>query len=685
MLNWPRHYVFPLMNADDVSPEVLKSIWVPPLDIDETRKGFPLGVIAASGSAGDLAGRETFRERYSQNLEDYVAAFRQKYPDYEFTYTLPSAVMQPYDEYADLAEHSGEVPSVWGVAADEISEFFTRDRQLERQLLAAEKLASAASLLGLDWRPPSADGWQGTYSEDAFFARSHPIAPGSEFEELWRMHIFTQDHNGGGQEGALSSFQKRVIQERALAYTQETIDFSLDQIGAKLPGTGQRLLVFNPHGQPWQGVLPVTAPPGPAQAAFQWVDGGGNALLSQPDELTYGQAGVQALLPEIPAFGYRVFSAQTAGPAPAEPPAAAVYTSKTLQLRSAGLEVEIDLSTGSLTRLFDRERGQDWGAAQLGQLYSLEESGNDVTLRIRPDAALAHETLTGIEVLASGPLFTRVRIQKQLLKCAVEQVLTLWNHEARLDLDTRLFWWGKKNQQVRLGLSASIPCEAITYGVPFYGAGWNETVEGSGPWNSDEISPEFQMSYREIHDWLYLRGSSGGLMICTDRPGVHHGPQGLEAVLLRTSPSCGDGRLFFDNAGEHNFRFSFVPGGTDWKSAHAQQAAARLLRLPLQRLVQAGQAAGNASLPDTLSLLQVQDARFALSCLYPGAQPGSLVARVWETTGRAGVAHFSGPLAQSQALAVDFMETGEQPLRGGPGGWDLEIPAWGIRTVLFKR
>lgn len=685
MLNWPRHYVFPLMSADDVTPEVLKSIWVPPLDVDETLKGFPLGVVAASGSAGDLAGRETFRERYRQNLEDYVATFRLKYPDFDFAYAIPSAVLQPYDDYAGLAEHSGEVPSVWGVAADEIIEFFTRDRQLERQLLAAEKLASAASLLGLDWRPPSADRWQGTYSEDAFFARRDPIASGREFDELWRMHIFAQDHNGGGQEGALSSFQKRVIQERALAYTREIIDFSLEKIGANLSGSVQRLLVFNPHAQPWQGTLPVAIPLDQVQAGGPWVDDAGNALLTQVEEQSNGQSVVQVLLPEIPAFGYQTFAARPAGPTPDVEPASASYSSGLLQLCSAWLEVDVDLHTGSLTHLLDRKRGQNWGAAQLGRLYSIEESGNDVTLRIRPDADVAHESLKVIEVIASGPLFTRVRIQKQLLKCSVEQILTLWNHEARLDLDTYLYWWGKKNQQVRLGLSGSIQREKITYGVPFYGAGWTETVEGSGPWNSDEISLEFQMSYREAHDWLYLQGRSGGLMICTDRPGLHHGPDGLEAVLLRTSPSCGDGRLFFDNAGEHNFHFSFVPGDAGWKSTNAQQAAARLLKQPLYRLVEPGQTSGTGSLPDVMSLLQVQDERFALSCIYPGAQPGTLIARVWETTGQTGVAHFSGPLAQGQAVAVDFMEAGEQALKGGPGGWGLEIPAWGIRTVKFTR
>jgi len=70
--------------------------------------------------------------------------------------------------------------------------------------------------------------------------------------------------------------------------------------------------------------------------------------------------------------------------------------------------------------------------------------------------------------------------------------------------------------------------------------------------------------------------------------------------------------------------------------------------------------------------------------LYPGPSVETVIARIWETTGQSGLARFSGPLSEDRALAVDFLGEGHRLLDGKPGSWELDVPAWGIRTVLLK-
>ena len=305
VLNYPRHYVFAFMDESD-HPEAVRRAWVKPLDVDATLRGFPLGTVLVSGSSGDLCDRGDFVERNGRNLEEYVALYREKYPDYEFVYSTAAQVLAPYVHYADLPCLQGEIPSVWGVAADEETTFFQRDRQIEGQLLTAETLAAAANLLQVPWRPAAADQWQGTFYDAAFFARKDPIEPGKELDELWRMHVFTQDHNGGGQEGALSTFQKRVIQQRCLAYTRAIIDYSLEQIGQRLAHDGECLIVFNPHGQDWSGVLTLTVPFERWQAGLTVVDDCGRPLRSQAQQGADAVC-VHLAAPAIPAVGYRAF------------------------------------------------------------------------------------------------------------------------------------------------------------------------------------------------------------------------------------------------------------------------------------------------------------------------------------------------------------------------------------------
>lgn len=679
-LNWPRHYVLPLLSESDAPPEILRRLWIPPLDIESTLRGFPLGVVPLAGSAGDLAGPESFAERYGKSLEEYVQSFRRDHPEYQFRYSIPTKVLSPYLDFPDLPELSGEVPSVWGVTAATDAKFFLCSRLVETHLLTAETLVAFAQFLGLNWRPASADAWQGTFDEQAFFARKDPIPTGKELGELWRMQIFTQDHNAGGQEGALSAFQRRAIQKRLLQYTRQVIDQTLTSMSERLSNQGDCLMIFNPHGRAWSGVLTASLPAAHWQPGSQVVDANGSLLPIQVAQAKDGLVQVALELHALPPVGYQVFGLKQGEVPTVANPLRFHQEPDALHLESDDLQVTIDLQTGSLVRIHDKQRDQDWGGVQVGQLYAIPEAGNDVNLRIPPDAPPSVATVSGVELLDSGPLFAQVLASKQLRKCTVEQIVTLWKRSPRLDLQVHIYWWGEHRQQVRLVLPGSARAD-LAYGSPFYGTGWEDTIPGAGPYNSDEITLEDQLSYREIHNWLHLRGRNGGLAIVTHHPAFHHGPQGLEAVLLRTPPSCGDGRLFFENSGEQVFQFSLLPCQEDWRAANLPQMADHLLRPPIMQKMHAG---GGGSLPDSFSLFEVIGNWAALSSLYPGQAPGEVVARLWDTTGNGGTALLSGPLAERKVFSADLMEQIGKPLRGNPGAWNLPIPGWGIRTVIIK-
>jgi hypothetical protein len=679
VLNYPRHYVFSMMDESD-DPEAARRAWVRPLDVELTLNGFPLGTVLVSGSAGDLTDREDFRQRYGRNLEEYVQMYRKKYPQYDFVYSTATRVLSTYDGLVDLPELSGEIPSVWGVAADEEVTFFQRDRQIEGQLLTAETLVVVAEHLHVPWRPAAADHWQGVFYEAAFFARKDPIQPGKELDELWRMHIFTQDHNGGGQEGALSTFQKRVIQQRCIAYTQAIIDQVLTEIGQRLALEEDCLLVFNPHGSDWSGLLSVQLPAQHWQPDTGVTDLEGAPLPIQVQKQTDDRVTVYLALPGVPSVGYRVFKlhpVQTIDDRVAVTAVQITQDAAALHLISPDIAIAIDRVTGNLTRIYDRRRRQEWGNGKIGEIYAIEESGNDVTLRIATDAAVVGQTLTNIEVVDVGPLFARVRIHKRLLKCTVEQTVTLWGGEARLDLETRIYWWGKHHQQVRMVLPGANGREAITYGAPFYGVGWTETAHGTAPRNSDELLPADQMNYREVQGWLHLSSESGGMSIITKHPAFFCDDETLAAVLLRTSPSCGDGRLFWENAGEQVYEFTLRPSESDWRTSHVQQQAAYHLRPLVCGLVRTG----NGDFPLEQGFLQVRGASVALSSLCPGPEPGATLMRMWETAGLDQQVTITGVLSGKTPAVVNLLNEEVESPTGSSGDWQVNVPAWGIRTI----
>jgi alpha-mannosidase len=690
VLNWPHHYIFSLISKQDLegfTEEQLKHFWSSFIDLERTPQGFPLGTVPVPGSAGDLAGRENFVERYGQPLEEYMRGFRERYPQYRFEYSIPSRVLAPYESFANLPEHSGQIPSVWGVACDEEVRFFQRNREIENDLLAAETMAAAAQALGLAWRPESAGDWQGTFFEQTFYARKDPIPADTIFRELWRMHVFTQDHNGGGQEGALSIFQKRVIQDRLLQYTAEIHRTVLDQIAGALSASEERLLVFNPLGQPWQGPLTISLPAEQWTPGSQVLDETGKPLTTQTTAREDGQVSLTVDLPAIPAVGYRALAVTRTSAAPQAAGSTARLTRRPndLKIETGSLSLEIDLTTGAICHLVDKASGQDWGGTQVGLAYALPEVGNDVTLRIAPDAKRVDETLLNVEVLDGGsPLFTRVVLHKQMLRCAMDQTLTIWNDRPRLDVETCIYWCGEHRQQVRLNLP-SAPADRITHGSPFYGVGWADTVQGTAPYNQDEVTPEDQMTYREVHDWLHLDGERGGLSIVTDQPGFNLENDQLSAVLIRTSPSCGDGRLFFENAGKQVFNFSLIPGEVQ----DAARLAQSMLRLPLARLYPAQAQGTTGSLADQDSLLSLTGKggealkNILLSSLYLAEDGKDVLVRVWNTSGSNETVNLTGTLAQKVACLADLMDEPLSAASGQAGRWQIDVPGYSIRTVRF--
>jgi hypothetical protein len=435
VLNYPRIYLFTILDPADVPAELLPRLHATSLDLERTQAGFPRGVVAVPGSAGDLADRRNFRRSHGRYLEEFVGQYREQYPEFDFGYTIPSRLLSEYEAEPGLPELAGEVPSVWGVAADEEAAFFRRDRRLEATLLTAETLAAAACHLGVDWRPAGTEAWQGMFHDAAFFGRKDLVTPGEELAELWRMHVFTQDHN--------------------------------------------------------------------------------------------------------------------------------------------------------------------------------------------------------------------------------------------------VLWWGKRNQQVRMGLPTVAVKGAIVYGSPFFAVAWDETVAGAAPRRPDEIAPEDYDRYREVQGWLHLRGAGGGMTICSDNPGVHHDGS-LEAVLLRTPPSCGDPRLYWENAGEQVFDFCFIPGDGDWREADAPRLATARFRPPVARAVPSG----GGTLPTSDSLLAIEGAQ--VSAIYPGADSASTMVRFYETAGRSGEARLTGPLCDGPAALVDLLEDTlpeQEALTGKPGDWRVDLPAWRIVTV----
>jgi len=621
VFNHPRQYIFNPLEGDEVSKDRNDHI-----RIEQTLKGFPMQKVILSGGTGDLADMRNFKRRMGRDLRETLVEYKHQYPQIDFSFGTISGVLRDYEAVkTELPHLQGEIPSVWGI--DESAAFFHTARRLEGKLLAAGFMEALGRLYGLDHFAPTRGPWFGIYHEHAFFREKDPIPQGDELPSLWRMHLFTQDHNGGGQEGALSEFHKRTMQDRAITYADQMIAHCLQRLAAQVQEKGQLLLV-NPLSTFRYEPTVLEVPKHWIGPDFSLIRPNGEFVPWQGMDQTDSAATTARIAVACPMQGgsYQLLSA---GPPSENSNQVAISEEPTCISVDAGhLSIAVNRRSGALESILDRRTGVDWGSTAVNQLYAIAESGTDTTLRADESHVLASDHVHSVEIAEAGPVFVKIKICKSILKAHVEQDVTVWLQGLDLiDITTTIWWHGMHNVQLRQCLPTAEGRESVSYGTPFYGSGWVNVVPDSGPNANDEMTPEDYPFYREAQMWLHQCKGESAMALATHHPTFHWGRSGLEALLLRTPKSCGDARLYWENSGRQEFSFRLKLGA----AAEHNGWAYRLGQQALCPVLAAAAPGGGGPLPSAESFLQIDADHLVVSSVYPEAD--GILVRLVETRG----------------------------------------------------
>lgn len=633
MITWPVHYVFIPLDEQGVDADGNGNFCGPrTLSYDDVAGRYPHGTIAMSGSAGDLTTAADFTTRYGRDMREYIGRYRERHPELEIEFSIPARELAPYltDEATPLAEVSGSIPSVWGVAPDEEMRFFHRVRALEALLLDGETASVLGALAGRSPLPESARRWRGLYGEDAFFADDDLAPEGREWEWLWRMQVFTQDHNGGGQDGVLSVFQKKVRHDRARGYALEVLDHALGRgdgaapavLRTRLGVADDRVVLDSDLTAELAGWL--SEQPAGAVQAFAAADGTRRAAIRLAPETGVGFGPLR-----LAADGDAVSAAQTG---------AAIH------IHSGAVEVAIDRTLGTVT-VQDRARATTW-RVPVGSSYAVRELGNDVTLSTDETQRVDARVLS-VQLTDDGPLVARTVISWELLDVVFTTTVSVWAGEARIDLETEVDWPGFERWQVRMPLTACNRAD-VTFGTPFHFSGWEDFDSRVNTLMPDEISMDDLRSYREVQHWVHVAGRNAGLAVLTSHPAFRHAGDELEAVLLRTAPSCGDPRMMWENAGRTTWSFRLEPTeAEDPASGRIAERADRAWRAPriLPDAVASAEhvdALANHGDPVRLSAMYLDGSQMVVRLVNQSAAPATALLSGAVVTGAVSLADLSG-------------------------------------------
>lgn len=647
-------------------------------DYHKIKKGFPLSVILA-GLSGDLAPPNTMGG-YSEKLTELIERLNREYPFIEIKMATPSDAIKPYEEIS-LPIKLGEIPSVWGSYGSATSvDIFILDKKAENALLTLEKLLSLLKILNLSIPEPQYhQRWEG-------LEKGNYIPKGKELSELWRMELFTQDHNYAGKGALISESFKLETKEKIIRYATEWINECLAEIKAKKQqNAAAYIILFNPLS--WKRLELLELDRNSFPEKFYIVDSLGKTI---PYEETNNKI---KILTETPPIGYRIIYVKK-GLSPQNEDQKIHITSlgDTLEIANRFYRVQISVDEGEVTSIFDKELGEELleRGRYLGRLNFYKEEGTDVAER--STHLEINWNLIGKKVTVSkqeGKLSSTIRLKKHfgLLNSSIEEYITLYKDIKRIDLRVIIYWGGIKNFQVRFLFPFRKDLANINYGVPFYTIRYPETIEGiMGPWKSDEVLYKDWKHIRDVANWIDLSNNNFGVTLSSLSTSYYIDPGNLEAILFRTVNSCGDQNYYYnaEYGKKLEFEFRITSDRGDYKKRRAYQKGPEILN-PIITYSSNISTQSKEDIPEEASIFTICPEDVVVTSIQP-VEKGFII-RYYNVTGQNKTVTLI-PLDRTYAIAreVNLIEAPfGQFIKAEDGKLRINTGPYEIKTLLIER
>ncbi|MGC5221399.1 alpha-mannosidase [Micromonospora sp. DT81.3] len=431
-------------------------------------------------------------------------------------------------------------------------------RRAQFAVLSAERWAAVSALHdGIEYpRGELENAWK-----QILFNQFHDILPGSAIEPSY--------DDARDQLGEATAIAKRII-AKAHNVLARQVDIPIDV------GT-HPVLVFNPH--PWPVSPDVELQFGNEPTGVHVTDAEGTTIVSQISQSTATtddrSRGAIVFRADVPAFGYRLYRLRS-GQARVDPPSRPLAVTESL-LENEHLRIEIDPETGWISSLVDKATGVDVLAGTRGQPHTqicddpTDTWGHRVVSYAWPGAEM---TLDRIVVRETGPLRSRVRIERSWGASTLVEELVL-SHDSRVLRVNATLDWREKAHLLKLRFPTALESPTATYEVPF--GVLERPVDGAEEPAQAWVDLTGEVAGRSAgltviangkHGWDASPGKSASIGITAVRSPVYswHDPRLLDP----------EGIYSFQDQGIQRFSYELVPHAGDYRAAQPARRAAEL-------------------------------------------------------------------------------------------------------------
>jgi alpha-mannosidase len=491
--------------------------------------------------------------------------------------------------------------------------------------------------------------------------------PRDELTQAWELTLFNQFHDtlcgtaiapayedSRDQYGHASSLAAEAF-NRAVQVVSRRIDIPVEADMAPV-------VVFNPH--PWRLRADVELEfKGFPTGRARMTDERGAAVPVQATRsraTVEGSRGRLVFPADLPPLGYRTYRIY---PTDVAPPNVVAATETTLE--NGFLALEIDPSTGWLSRLEYRRTGVDLIAGRSGShAVVIDDQSDTWGHRVRAFDDVAGEfECTSVRLVESGPVRAVLRIESRYGASTLAEELVLGAEapyvEVRAVLD-----WREQHKLLKLRFPTAIASDRATFEIP-YGH-----IERAA--NGDE---EPAQAWVDVAGTL-PDGSRAGLAVLNDGKYGHDARGGEIGMTVARSPLYAwhdpkvldeDGVYDYLDQGCQEFAYRLVAHAGDWRAAGVVRRAAELNQPPFALL----ESYHSGPLPPAASYADDGEGAVVVTALKAAEDgDGSLVVRAYATTGRPARATIELPLVE-RTIEAEF---GAHEIKTFRVPRDLEAP-----------
>ena len=286
-----------------------------------------------------------------------------------------------------------------------------------------------------------------------------------------------------------------------------------------------------------------------------------------------------------------------------------------------------------------------------------------------------------------------LQTQYSFADCNIVERVIFYKHFGKIDFEIDIKnWAARHNRELRAAFPFGMQEGNIAYEVPMgilkvgqdemkgTPGGW--TAEGTYSQNASEIHP------REVQNFITAYNNNFGLTISgsvavwdyidpTANPADY---PVLQPLLLATRKSCHPEGNWYEQKGDHSYRFSLTSHKPDWKQAYRRGIESNH---PLYAVVDIPKNT-NAYLPAEKCFFSLSAENVLISTIKKCQDDDSVVVRVYEIEGRDSDLRLEVPFKISSAEKTNIIEENGAPVPSSGQSLKTRIGKNSIETFKLK-